>query len=95
MIPKITDMAPARISHHSLSISLRSLIAPMISKMPCTIAHAPMKTSSTSAVIPGHKKVARPAAMPASPTTISHQVGTGFAPPVKAAIKANAPSTNA
>ena len=54
--PKITDSAPAKISHHSLSISFRSWIAPMISKMPCAIAQPPMKKIRTSAVTPGHRK---------------------------------------
>src|SRR5262252_9537077 len=36
--PKITESTPPRISIHSLSISFRSWIAPIISKMPCSNA---------------------------------------------------------
>ena len=67
----------------------------MISKTPCTSAQAPMNMMSTIAVIPGQKKVTRPAAMPSRPTTTSHQVGTGVAPPVNAATSAMTPSTSA
>src|SRR5215472_13806743 len=83
--PNSTDRAPPRISIHSLSISLRSWIAPMISKIPCTSAQAPMNSTNRIAVMPGHAKVTMPAAMPSRPTTTSHHVETGLALPVKAA----------
>src|SRR5215813_5797807 len=52
--PNITDSTPPRISIHSLSISLRSWIAPMISKMPCTSAQAPMNSTSRNAQEANH-----------------------------------------
>ena len=45
--------------------------------------------------MPGHAKVTIPAAIPSKPTTTSHQVGTGLALPVKAAISEITPSTSA
>ncbi|MNT96101.1 hypothetical protein D3C72_2381100 [compost metagenome] len=41
--PKITDRAPAAISVHSFSISLRRRMAPMISMMPRMIDQKPIR----------------------------------------------------
>jgi len=51
----MTESTPLAISNHSLSISLRSLIAPMICRTPVAIAHPAMNSSRTSAVMPGSK----------------------------------------
>jgi hypothetical protein len=45
-----------------LPISLRGLIAPMVLKMPCAIAQAPMKMITTNAVMPGHRPSTGPLA---------------------------------
>jgi hypothetical protein len=45
--------------------------------------------------MPGHTNATMPAAMPSSPITTSHQVGTGLALPVKAAARESTPSISA
>src|SRR5216684_6934713 len=75
--PNSTEMTPPRIRSHSLSISLRSWIAPMICNTPVAIAHPAMKNSSTSALRPGIRNVRSPAAIPSTPTIASHQRATG------------------
>jgi hypothetical protein len=68
-------MTPAATSHHSLSISLRSRIAPMICTIPVAIAQPAMKKRRINAVIAGHMNVSTPAPMPTRPASASHQRG--------------------
>ncbi len=92
--PNSTDNTPLAISIHSPEISRRNLTAPMIWKIPLVMAHAAMRSSSTSPVIPGQASVTTPARMPRIPTTTSHQRGIGVSP-VIAAARANPPSRKA
>jgi hypothetical protein len=60
------------------------------------IAQAAIRYSSTSAVIPGHRKAITPAAIPATPSTISHpRRSRTRLPPTSSAASASSPSTSA
>src|SRR5882762_3194595 len=70
---------PARISSHSPRITLRRRIAMAMSRMPVTMALAPIHSTSTSAVRSGCRMAMTPAARPTSPSSsASHQSSSLF-----------------
>ena len=68
--PNATEAIPARMSSHSLVITLRNCTAATISMMPITMAQAAIIISKPSAVIPGKKNAINPAAMLSIPPKI-------------------------
>ena len=94
MMPIRIESAPDSPISHSLSISLRRRIAPMIWKMPSAMAQHAMKIEQHQRRHARHEEGHEPAAMPAMPTSASHQREPTL-PPMIACANASTPSTSA
>src|SRR5262245_23967422 len=90
--PKSIETTPESASSHSCSMCFRRRIAAAIWKTPISTAQDAMNSSSTSAVIPGQRKVTTPAAIPRMPTMTSDAIGLPSSCMVNAAISAITPS---